>query len=238
VQILKRHWRELAGLAPSKLTRAQRYHFVAGWAPWFADALNTAVTILALVWTAGLVTLPKIFEFPLRFFLCASLGFFALKVGKTLWLYAARMKATPGQNLSAALAGLSLTHTIGKAMFAGLTTNDRPFMRTPKCEDQPAFLRGLLAAREESTILALLGLGALAIFFRYGTDDVEALLWIALLGVQSLPYVASLATSMVNAMPVRAPVAQPLPQPLHPLVPTEYDSVMSGVVGGHDVNRI
>jgi len=237
VQILKRHWRELAGLTPTRLTRAQRYHFVAGWAPWFADALNTAVTALALIWTAGLVTLPKLFEFPLRFFLCASLGFFALKVGKTLWLYAARVKATPGQNLAAALAGLSLTHTIGKAMFSGVLTNGRPFMRTPKCEDQPAFVRGLLASREESTILALLVLGGLAIFFRYGSDDVEALLWISLLAVQSLPYVASLATAMVNAIPVRA-IAQTVPQPLGPLVPPEYESVMSRVVGGHDVNRV
>ena len=236
VQILKRHWRELVGLAPSKLTGAQRYHFIAGWAPWFADALNTAVTALALVWTVGLVTLPKVFEFPLRFFLCASLGFFALKVGKTLWLYAARVKATPGQNLAAALAGLSLTHTIGKAIFSGLFTKSRPFMRTPKCEDQPAFVRGLLASREESTILALLALGAFAIFVRYGSDDVEALLWIALLAVQSLPYVASLSTAMVNALPARA-VAQAAPKPIGPLVPSEYDSIMSGVVGGHDLNR-
>jgi len=236
VQILKRHWRELAGLEASRLTAAQRYHFVAGWAPWFADALNTAVTALALIWTAGLVALPKVFEFPLRFFLCASLGFFALKVGKTLWLYAARVKASAGQNLSAALAGLSLTHTIGKAMFSGVLTNGRPFMRTPKCEDQPAFVRGLLASREESTILGLLALGALAIYFRFGGDDVEALLWIALLGVQSLPYLASLATAMVNALPARA-VAQVVPQPLRPAVPADYDSVMSRVVGGSDLNR-
>lgn len=236
VQILKRHWRELSGLAPSRLTGAQRYHFIAGWAPWFADALNTLVTVLALVWTVGLVTLPRIFEFPLRFFLCASLGFFTLKVGKTLWLYASRVKATPGQNLSAALAGLSLTHTIGKAIFSGVFTNGRPFMRTPKCEDQPAFVRGLLASREESTILALLVLGGFAIFFRYGSDDIEALLWIALLGVQSLPYVASFATAMVNAMPARV-VAQTVPQPLRPLIPTDYDVIMSRVVGGHDLNR-
>ena len=237
VQILKRHWRELVGLSPSRLTGAQRYHFIAGWAPWFADALNTGVTVLALIWTAGLVTLPKMFEFPLRFFLCASLGFFALKVGKTLWLYAARVKATPGQNLAAALAGLSLTHTIGKAIFSGLFTNGRPFMRTPKCEDQPAFVRGLLASREESTILGLLMLGGIAIYSRYGTDDVEALLWISLLGVQSLPYVASFATAMVNALPARA-IAQVVPQPLGPLVPAEYDSVMSRVVGSHDRNRM
>ncbi|MGH2898469.1 MAG: hypothetical protein ACRDMZ_07330, partial [Solirubrobacteraceae bacterium] len=104
-------------------------------------------------------------------------------------------------------------------------------------EDQPAFVRGLLASREESTILALLGLGAFAIYFRYGSDDVEALLWIALLGVQSLPYVSSFATAMVNAVPARA-VTQTVPQPLRPLVPAEYESVMSRVVGGNDVNRV
>jgi exo-beta-1,3-glucanase (GH17 family)/cellulose synthase/poly-beta-1,6-N-acetylglucosamine synthase-like glycosyltransferase len=231
VQILKRHWRELVGLRPSKLTSAQRYHFIAGWAPWFADALNTAVTVLALVWTAGLVALPRVFEFPLRFFLCASLAFFALKVGKTLWLYAARMRATPGQNLAAALAGLSLTHTIGKAVFSGLFTKDRPFMRTPKCEDQPALVRGLLASREESTILTLLALGALAIYFRYGGQDVEALLWIALLGVQSLPYLASLVTAMTAALPART--RQPA-RVREPVLQREYDSVISRVAGRQD----
>ena len=226
IQILKRHWRELVGLKASNLTWAQRYHFVAGWLPWFADALNTAVTVLALVWTVGLVTLPKVFEFPLRFFLCASLGFFALKVGKTLWLYAARVHASAGENLAAALAGLSLTHTIGKAVFSGLFTSERPFMRTPKCEDQPALVRGLLASREESTILGLLALGALAVGFRYGSQDVEALLWIALLGVQSLPYLASFATAMINALPARGDtVAKPV---------AEYESAMSRAVGGTD----
>jgi exo-beta-1,3-glucanase (GH17 family)/glycosyltransferase involved in cell wall biosynthesis len=228
IQILKRHWRELVGLRPSKLTAAQRYHFVAGWLPWFADALNTAVTVLALIWTVGLVTLPKLFEFPLRFFLCASLGFFALKVGKTLWLYAARVHASAGENLAAALAGLSLTHTIGKAVFSGLFTSERPFMRTPKCEDQPALVRGLLSSREESTILALLALGALAVGFRYGSQDVEAQLWIALLGVQSLPYLASFATAMINALPARAEAA------LVTKPAAEYESAMSSAVGGTD----
>jgi len=237
VQILKRHWRQLAGLRESKLTWAQRYHFVAGWLPWFADALNTGVTALALVWTAGLVALPKLFEFPLRFFLCASLGFFAMKVGKTLWLYAARVHASPGENLAAALAGLSLTHTIGKAIFSGLTTSDRPFMRTPKCEDHPALVKGLLASREESTILALLALGAFAVGFRYGSQDVEAQLWIALLGVQSLPYLASLATAVISALPARS-AAAPVSAPIRPLLPQEYESVMSSAVSGRDATRV
>ena len=106
-------------------------------------------------------------------------------------------------------------------------------MRTPKCEDQPALVRGLLASREESTILALLALGALAIFFRYGVHDVEALLRIALLGVQSLPYVASLATALTSALPARAPAPA-----TEPLLPPEYDPVVTGVVGGQDVKRV
>jgi len=36
MQIMKRHAKEIF-LGKSKLTVAQRYHFVAGWLPWFAD---------------------------------------------------------------------------------------------------------------------------------------------------------------------------------------------------------
>ena len=102
-------------------------------------------------------------------------------------------------------------------------------MRTPKCEDQPALVRGLLASREESTILALLALGALAVGFRYGSQDVEALLWIALLGVQSLPYLASFATAMINALPARGAARRWCGSRS-----AEYESVMSSAVGRDD----
>jgi hypothetical protein len=199
LQILKRHWRALLPWRRGGLTLGQRYHFVAGWMPWFADALNLVVTGLAIVWSAGLVIAPKLFEFPLRFFISAAAVFFALKVGKTLWLYAARVPCGLSANLGAALAGLSLTHTIGKAVIAGITTRHRPFMRTPKCENRPALVRALVAAREETIVLGLLVASAVAICARYGVGDVEAALWLALLGVQSLPYVATLAASVVNA---------------------------------------
>ncbi len=199
LQILKRHWRELLPWRRGGLTLGQRYHFVAGWLPWFADALNLVVTALAIIWSAGLVIAPKLFEFPLRFFISAAAVFFALKVGKTLWLYSARVPCGLAANLGAALAGLSLTHTIGKAVIAGIATRHRPFLRTPKCEDRPALVRALVAAREESVVLALLAVSAGAIALRYGVGDVEAALWLALLGVQSLPYVATLTASIVNA---------------------------------------
>ncbi len=231
VQILKRHWRALLPWSKGGLTGGQRYHFVAGWLPWFADALNGAVTLLAVVWSAGLVLAPRWFEFPLGFFLTAALGFFALKVGKTLWLYAVRVRCRLRANLGAALAGLSLTHTISKAVISGLLTRERPFMRTPKCENQPALVRALLASREEAILLGLLAASALAITLRY-PRDLDATLWIALLAVQALPYAASLATALVNA------TAGLLPERLglEAFAPPSYDPVVAPLSHQHHLN--
>jgi hypothetical protein len=44
-QILKRHARILFGLDKSVLTRGQKYHFIAGWLPWVADAFNLLLTL-------------------------------------------------------------------------------------------------------------------------------------------------------------------------------------------------
>lgn len=51
VQIVKRYWRWMMPFSGSRLTAGQRYHFLAGWVPWFADALNMVLLALALVWT-------------------------------------------------------------------------------------------------------------------------------------------------------------------------------------------
>ena len=45
----------------------------------------------------------------------------------------------------ASIAGLSLTHTVGKAVMSGIFTSHRPFLRTPKCQD-PAMLSQVLCA--------------------------------------------------------------------------------------------
>jgi cellulose synthase/poly-beta-1,6-N-acetylglucosamine synthase-like glycosyltransferase/exo-beta-1,3-glucanase (GH17 family) len=51
VQIVKRYWRWMMPFTGSRLTWGQRYHFLAGWVPWFADALNMVLLAAALVWT-------------------------------------------------------------------------------------------------------------------------------------------------------------------------------------------
>lgn len=185
----------------STLTAAQRYHFVAGWMPWFGDALYGLFTAFALVWTFGLVTWPKHFDFPLTVFIASALGLFVFKTLKSFVLYGFQVRCSLLQNIGAAIAALSLTHTIGKAMLTGIFTSDRPFLRTPKWENRPAVLRGLAMAWEETSLMGLLWIAAATIIIANASESPEAWLWGAMLLGQSVPYSAALITAMVNVMP-------------------------------------
>ncbi|MCW5729203.1 MAG: glycosyltransferase, partial [Alphaproteobacteria bacterium] len=200
VQILKRHWREMLPGPGRRLNWAQRYHFVAGWMPWFADAIGVAFSVAAVFWTIGVLALPQYFEFPLTLFLVPTIGVFAIKVLQFLWLYKARVDCTFRQRLGAGIAGLSLTYTVGKAMIYGIFTSKLPFMRTPKCEDQPAAVQAILMAWEEILLGILLWLSAFSVWRVYSYDDPEAKLWVVVLLAQSLPYLAAIFTASVNAI--------------------------------------
>jgi exo-beta-1,3-glucanase (GH17 family)/cellulose synthase/poly-beta-1,6-N-acetylglucosamine synthase-like glycosyltransferase len=201
MQILKKHWREMLPGKDRKLTPMQRFHFVAGWMPWFADAVGLVFAVASLVWTVGVLALPRYFEFPLTLFLVPALAVFAAKVAQFLVLYALRVDCSLGQRLGAGMAGLALTFTIAKATFYGIFTRKLPFIRTPKCEDQPAFVQALAMAREETTLFILLWLAGIAVWAVYGGDDPEARLWSLVMFAQSLPFGASLATAAVNTLP-------------------------------------
>ena len=200
VQILKAHWRELLPGKNRKLNWAQRYHFVTGWMPWFADAAGLVFAIAGVVWTIGVLALPQYFEFPLTLFLIPTIGIFALKVLQFLWLYRARVDCTLGQRIGAGIAGLALTFTVGKATLYGIFTSKLPFLRTPKCEDQPAVVQAFAMAFEESLLFILLWLSAVSIWTVYSHDDPEAKLWVVVMLAQSLPYGAALLTAAVNAV--------------------------------------
>jgi cellulose synthase/poly-beta-1,6-N-acetylglucosamine synthase-like glycosyltransferase len=223
VQILKRYWRDLLPWSKSRLSAGQRYHFLTGWAPWFADGLQLLFTVAALYWTVGLLASPRHFEFPIVEFLVPTIGMFAFKIFHSLWLYRLRVPSRWPQKLGAAVAATALTHSIARAMLKGLYTSNAPFFRTPKAEDKPAVVRAILAAREESLFLVALWLGAIAVAGRYGIDYVETQLWIGVLLVQSLPYVAALYLSLLNARPVARPArsAAAQPQPVAPALAAE-----------------
>lgn len=198
VQIIKRH---LASLLPGgkELTTGQRYHFVSGWLPWFADAANLVFAVAAIFWS-GLLWF-KLVEFPPAVFLVPTLGAFAFKVIAGFWLYSRRLQCSWGDRIGAAIAGMGLTHAVGRAVWQGLFTSGKPFFRTPKCADKPALLQGILMAREEVALLSGLLFCAFGIVQIYGAANRDALLWAAMLLVQSLPYWAALITSLMCAMP-------------------------------------
>ncbi len=201
MQILRGRKSWLNPFKSTGLTLAQKYHFIMGWAPWFADAMNLVFTLAGLAWTVGLLLLPEIFAFPVTLFLVPTLAVFGFKLAYTFSLYAKRVPCTATQAAGAAIAGLALTYTVGKAFLIGLVKKEKPFLRTPKCEDKPAAIRGLLHAREETTLMLLLWAAAAAVGVVYGPHDKEAYVWVAVMLVQSLPYMAALALSMISAVP-------------------------------------
>lgn len=259
VQILGRYWKDMLPFNKSGLTSAQKFHFVTGWLPWFADSLHLVFSLLAIAWSVGLIFLPEYFEFPMPLFLFSVLVLFILKVVHSFVLYHARVQCTFKQRIGAAIAGIALTHVVGRAMIAGIFSPGKPFLRTPKGEDKPALTRGFLMAREESLMfITMWAYAALVIsqyyfwlpiptfsisipnisFYSYYditnyfnlalpvihaptsmiytdiqsiniesygdrnvSDSIDAIYWAILLVVQSLPYLAALALSLINVWP-------------------------------------
>ncbi|WP_263264094.1 glycosyltransferase [Pseudomonas sp. RIT-PI-S] len=201
VQILKRHARALLLGSDGQLTRGQRYHFVAGWLPWIADGMNIFFTFGALLWSGAMIIVPNRVEPPLLVFAIPPLALFVFKVGKMLFVYRRAMGLSLGRALSAAIAGLALSHTIGKAVLYGLFTQSMPFMRTPKLADALGLLKALGEAREELYVLLLLWGAALGICLTQGLPNSDARWWLVMLLVQSLPYLAAVAMALLSAAP-------------------------------------
>ncbi len=204
IQIMKRHTDALLrGRSPdgSRLTRGQRYHFVAGWLPWIADGLNIFFTLGALLWSAAMIIVPKRVDPPLLIFAILPLALFVFKVGKILFLYRRTVGVDLRDSFFAALAGLALSHTIAKAVLYGFVTRGIPFFRTPKMRSSHGLLVALAEAREEVFVMLLLWGAAAGIVAVQGVPSRDLLIWVAMLLVQSLPYLAALVMALLSSLP-------------------------------------
>jgi exo-beta-1,3-glucanase (GH17 family)/cellulose synthase/poly-beta-1,6-N-acetylglucosamine synthase-like glycosyltransferase len=196
-----------------ELTLGQRWHFITGWLPWMGDALGIVFLAMGLAWSCGLIFDPVRFEFPIVLFMLPSIGLFVFKIFQILALYTAKVPCKLGDRLAAAIGGLALSHSIGKAVWKGLFTNSLPFLRTPKMKDAPALVQGLVMAREECTILLLTWAALLAVGFGHHWATIETKLWCVVLLTQSLPYLASVGVSILAALPAPAPQTVTAPAP-------------------------
>ncbi len=201
VMIMRAHIGELLGTKPSALTVGQRYHFIAGWLPWFADGFNLLFNIAALGWSLGMILAPKHIEPPMMLFAVLPLSLFVFKVLKMFFLYHRRVAATFRQSVAAALAGLALSHAIALAMLTGFVTKKIGFFRTPKMANANTVLKAFVDARQETLLLVALLAAAVGVIAVQGREMLDVKVWAAVLIVQAIPYAASLLLSLISAFP-------------------------------------
>ena len=198
MQIMKRHGREIF-VGGSALSLTQRYHFLSGWLPWISDGLGMVVTLMALIWTLLMWTLPSYIDVPMPALSAAAMALFATKLIKTLILYPPKVGSGFKGAVVASVAGLSLTHSVGKAVWTGLLTSSKPFLRTPKCADSASFTQVLRVVWQEALLCVLLIIAMISMAFDRGFQDPAVTMWMVMLGVQSLPYVATMITAKISA---------------------------------------
>ena len=215
MQMLKRHWGEIV-LGRASLSWEQRYQFISGWLPWISDGLGMVVTMTALVWTALMWAIPAIIDVPMPALSAAAMALFATKCFKTLSLYPPKVGSGFKGAMMASVAGLALTHTVAKAVWTGLFTSGKPFMRTPKCADPALFSQVLRVVWQETVLLVLLTVAMVSMVFDRGFEDPAIAMWMVMLGIQALPYAATFFTATVSALSNQkpastvAPVADPV----------------------------
>lgn len=199
VLIMRHHISRFLGLKKSKLSSGQRYHFIAGWLPWIADGFCLLFNFVALVYAIMMLYFPYRFA-PPEVLLCSlPIGFFVFKLLKMQVLYRNRLKASLRQSLAAGIAGLAVSHTISRAMLAGVYTKDIAFFRTPKKADNHNWIQALHDAREELLLATALLLAAFYMTQRYDFYLLDTQLWTTLLVVQSVPYLSAVAVSLVSS---------------------------------------
>ena len=216
MQIFKHHAAAIF-LGRSALSWEQRYQFISGWLPWISDGLGLLVTLASLVWTALMWASPANIDVPMPALSAAAMALFTVKCLKTLWLYPPKVGSGFKGAMMASVAGLSLTHAVGKAVWTGLFTSSKPFLRTPKCADPALFSQVLRVVWQETALLVLLIIAMVSMAFDRGFQDPAVSLWMVMLGVQSLPYAATFFTATISALSNQKQLSTPMAPTADPL---------------------
>ena len=88
----------------------------------------------------AMILAPQKIDPPLMVFSVLPLSLFMFKLVKLVHLYTYRVGMNVRQTPAAAISGLALAHTIGRAVIKGLLTHNEPFFRTPKHSAPHRFL--------------------------------------------------------------------------------------------------
>ena len=221
IQILRRHRKRLLGIEPSRLSLGQRYHFVAGWLAWLADGFNLLFNIVAVAWSTLMIVAPFRFFPPLATLSGFVLALFVFKLAKMIYLYRTEVGASVLDTLGAAVAGLALVYTVGRAVIAGIFSTEARFCRTPKLADRHSFAGAISASLGETLLAAALLASATGVSMTSPFPGIDTTTWCVLLVTLAIPHLSSLALSMISALPLaptecparRSMTPSPMPDP-------------------------
>jgi cellulose synthase/poly-beta-1,6-N-acetylglucosamine synthase-like glycosyltransferase len=216
MQILKMHRTALFGIGHRSkgLSDGQRYHFLAGWLPWFGDALHFLFAVMAIAWTVATVLFPAMVSLPTTLFMMPLVAFVTVKLVIGPLLYWRRVPCSLKEILGASVAGMGLSHAIARGVFAGLFGGRANFVVTLKGgKDAAKKAAGTPwhVVREEAIMLAgLLSAALLTGLWAYMSTVTPLLdrrfesgLWMLMLVLQALPYAAALVCAVLSERPVR-----------------------------------
>jgi hypothetical protein len=103
---------------------------------------------------------------------------------------------------------------VGKAVWAGIFTRSKPFMRTPKCEDPAKLSQVLRMAWQETALFLACALAFVSMFGDRWYESPAVMLWMTMLAIQATPYAATVVTAILSAFShARISEAPSLPQP-------------------------
>lgn len=198
VQLIKKHWRAFIP-GRTRLTAQQRNEFLFGWLIWLgAESVGILLAILNLIWLPlvaflGIAVPEAVLTIPV-------LAAFTIMLVHFLVLYWARVRAPVFVSLGAAFSAMALQLTVGRAVTEGLIKDKVPFMRTAKgcagrlTERFPALWEGVLGL--------LLILGSSVLYLSNESQAREIYIFSAVMLVQSLPFVAALAITVLERSPL------------------------------------
>jgi cellulose synthase/poly-beta-1,6-N-acetylglucosamine synthase-like glycosyltransferase/exo-beta-1,3-glucanase (GH17 family) len=190
VQIVKKHWRQFLP-GTNRLDRNQKREFIFGWLSWFgAEIIAVAAAILNLIWVPFVAF--QVVAIPDALLTLPILAAFLVSVGHFACSYSLRVAIPYRQMLGAMIMFMSVQWTVARAALeAALPAGQSYFHRTRK--GNGAIVRATFAAMPEAILGTLLLAGSAIIyatnFYRYLETDLFA----AVLLIQSLPFLSTVA---------------------------------------------
>ena len=158
VQILRRHLGVLVGLKRSRLTRAQRYHYLVGGLGWFADPLGVGLAFFLLS-TSPFLALGHPLLLRQLIGVLLVLPIFLLVAGmlRLGWSIHAACGAPWRDTPLAAIVMLALSWTVARACVSALVMQRGVFLRTPKVRTPSRLGTAVLGTLPESLVAAACG---------------------------------------------------------------------------------